>query len=132
MEMMRAQLARQQSETLLNRAIRVDGLAVLAEQVQADDADTLRQMTDWFRDKLGSSVVVLGSVIDAKPLLIAAATEDAVKRGIHAGNLVRDAARIVGGGGGGRPNMAQAGGRDAEKLPDALKIVSAWVERNLK
>jgi alanyl-tRNA synthetase len=132
LEAMRSQLARQQSETLLNRAIRVEGLAVLAEQVQVDDADTLRQMTDWFRDKLGSSVVVLGSVIDAKPLLIAAATEDAVKRGIHAGNLVRDAAKIVGGGGGGRPNMAQAGGRDAEKLPDALKIVSAWVERNLK
>ena len=132
LEAMRAQLARQQSEGLLTRAIRVDGLAVLAEQVQVDDADTLRQMTDWFRDKLGSSVVVLGAVIDDKPLLIAAATEDAVKRGIHAGNLVRDAAKVVGGGGGGRPNMAQAGGRDAEKLPDALKIVSGWVERNLK
>src|SRR5690606_3641687 len=61
-EALRAQMARQQSESLLDRAIRVDGLAVLAEQVQADDADTLRQMTDWFRDKLGSSVVVLGSV----------------------------------------------------------------------
>ena len=89
-------------------------------------------MTDWFRDKLGSSVVVLGAVIDDKPMLIAAATEDAVKRGIHAGNLVRDAAKIVGGNGGGRPNMAQAGGRDVEKLADALGIVPSWVERNLK
>ncbi|MCB0116055.1 MAG: alanine--tRNA ligase [Caldilineaceae bacterium] len=132
LEEMRAQVARQQSASLIDRAVQVDGLAVLAEQVQADDADTLRQMADWFRDKLGSSVVVLGAVINDKPLLIAAATEDAVQRGIHAGNIVRDAAKIVGGGGGGRPNMAQAGGRDSEKLPDALKIVPAWVEKNLK
>jgi alanyl-tRNA synthetase len=132
LEAMRAQLARQQSESLIDRAIHVDGLAVLAEQVEADDADTLRQMTDWFRDKLGSSVVVLGSVIDEKPILIAAATDDAIQRGVHAGNLVREVAKIVGGGGGGRPNMAQAGGRDVHKLPDALKSVPAWVERSLK
>ncbi len=132
LEQLRSQMARQQSEALLNRAVHVDGLAVLAEQVQVDNADTLREMTDWFRDKLGSSVVVLGAVIDDKPLLIAAATQDAIQRGIHAGNLVRDAAKMVGGGGGGRPNMAQAGGRDAEKLPEALKIVPEWVERNLK
>jgi alanyl-tRNA synthetase len=131
-EQMRAKVARQQTESLLEKAIRMDGIAVLAEQVQADNPDTLRQMTDWFRDKLGSSVVVLGSVIDDKPLLVAAATEDVVKRGIHAGNLVRDTARIVGGGGGGRPNMAQAGGRDCEKLPEALQSVPKWVEQNLK
>ncbi len=131
-EAMRAKLARQQSETLIERAVHVDGIAVLAETVAVDNADTLRQMTDWFRDKLGSSVVVLGAVIDEKPLLIAAATEDVIKRGIHAGNLVRDAAKIVGGGGGGRPNMAQAGGRDAAKLGEALGTVQGWVERNLK
>ncbi|MFZ1753947.1 MAG: DHHA1 domain-containing protein, partial [Caldilineaceae bacterium] len=129
---LRGKLARQESESLLENAQQMDGLAVLAQRVQVEDVDTLRQMTDWFRDKLGSSVVVLGAVIDDKPMLIAAATEDAVKRGIHAGNLVRDAAKIVGGGGGGRPNMAQAGGRDVEKLADALGIVPGWVERNLK
>lgn len=129
---LRGKLARQESQSLLDSAQRVDGLAVLAQRVQAENVDTLRQMTDWFRDKLGSSVVVLGAVIDEKPMLIAAATEDAVKRGIHAGNLVRDAAKVVGGGGGGRPNMAQAGGRDVEKLGDALGIVPGWVERNLK
>lgn len=129
---LRGRLARQESQSLLDSAQQVDGLAVLAQRVQAENVDTLRQMTDWFRDKLGSSVVVLGAVIDDKPMLIAAATEDAVKRGIHAGNLVRDAAKVVGGGGGGRPNMAQAGGRDVEKLADALGIVPGWVERNLK
>jgi len=131
-EQLQGKLARQESESLLGNARPIGGLAVLAQQVHVDNVDTLRQMTDWFRDKLGSSVVVLGAVIDDKPMLIAAATEDAVQRGIHAGNLVRDAAKIVGGGGGGRPNMAQAGGRDVEKLADALGIVPGWVERNLK
>jgi alanyl-tRNA synthetase len=131
LEQTRAKLSRQQSETLLSHAVRLNGLAVLAEQVEANDVDALRQMTDWFRDKLGSSVVVLGSVINEKPMLVAAATDDAIEKGIHAGNLVRDAAKIVGGGGGGRPNMAQAGGRHADKLPEALEQVAGWVEEKL-
>ncbi|MDE0633597.1 MAG: alanine--tRNA ligase [Caldilineaceae bacterium] len=131
LEQTRARLSRQQSETLLSHAVRLNGLSVLAEQVEANDVDALRQMTDWFRDRLGSSVVVLGSVINEKPMLVAAATDDAIKKGIHAGNLVRDAAKIVGGGGGGRPNMAQAGGRHADKLPEALGQVAGWVEAKL-
>lgn len=131
LEQTRAKLSRQQSETLLDHAVRLNGLAVLAQQVEANDVDALRQMTDWFRDKLGSSVVVLGSVINEKPMLVAAATDDAIEKGIHAGNLVRDAAKIVGGGGGGRPNMAQAGGRHADKLPEALGQVAGWVEEKL-
>ena len=131
LEQTRAKLSRQQSETLLDHAVRLNGLAVLAQQVEANDVDALRQMTDWFRDKLGSSVVVLGSVINEKPMLVAAATDDAIEKGIHAGNLVRDAAKIVGGGGGGRPNMAQAGGRHADKLPEALGQVAGWIEEKL-
>ena len=129
---MRGEVARQQSERLLSHAVRLDGLSILAEQVEASDVDTLRQMTDWFRDRLGSSVVVLGSVINEKPMLVAAATDDAIEKGIHAGNLVRDAAKIVGGGGGGRPNMAQAGGRHADKLSEALGRVAGWVEEKLE
>ena len=131
LEQLRAELARQQSERLLSHAVRLNGLSILAEQVEVSDVDTLRQMTDWFRDRLGSSVVVLGSVINDKPMLVAAATADAIEKGIHAGNLVRDAAKIVGGGGGGRPNMAQAGGRHADKLPEALGQVAGWVEEKL-
>ena len=131
LEELRGELARQQSENLLSHAVRVNSLSVLVEQVEASDVDTLRQMTDWFRDKLGSSVVVLGSVINEKPMLVAAATDDAIEKGIHAGNLVRDAAKIVGGGGGGRPNMAQAGGRHAHKLPEALGKVAGLVEEML-
>ena len=81
LEQTRAKLSRQQSETLLDHAVRLNGLAVLAEQVEANDVDALRQMTDWFRDRLGSSVVVLGSVINEKPMLVAAATDDAIEKG---------------------------------------------------
>jgi alanyl-tRNA synthetase len=129
---LRQKLARQETQSLLDRAERVDGFSVLAVRVSAADVDALRQMTDWFRDKLGSSVVAVGAVIDDKPLIVAAVTDDLVKRGMHAGNLVRDAAKLMGGGGGGRPTLAQAGGRDSAKLEDALQSISQWVKTNLK
>ena len=106
---------------------------MLAARVEAADADTLREMADWFRDKMQGGVIVLGAVIDDKPLLIAATTKALVQeRGIHAGNLVRDLARMVGGGGGGRPDMAQAGGRDPAKLSEALDKVPALLREMLK
>ena len=129
---LREKLARLEAENLVNQAVTVQDVAVLAAQVDVEDVETLRRMTDWFRDKLGSSVVVLGAVVKGKPMLVAAATPDVVKRGIHAGNLVREIAQIVGGRGGGRPNMAQAGGQDPEKLPEALAAVVPWVEEHLK
>ena len=129
---LRQKLAQQDTQSLLNQATRVDGFAVLAAPVNAADVDTMRQMSDWFRDKLGSSVVMLGAVIDEKPMLVASVTQDLIGRGMHAGNLVRDAAKVIGGGGGGRPNMAQAGGKDPAKLAEALASVQPWVEKNLK
>ena len=110
----------------------MDAFNVLSVQVNAANVDTMRQMSDWFRDRLGSSVVVLGSVIEDKPMLVASVTNDLINRGMHAGNLVRDTSKIIGGGGGGRPNMAQAGGKDSAKLPDALRTVPDWVKQNLK
>ncbi len=124
--------ARQSSEALLEQAVKLDGFSVLAVQVPAGDIDTMRQMTDWFRDKLGSSVVAVGAVVDDKPTIVAAVTEDLVPRNLHAGNLVRDAAKLMGGGGGGRPTMAQAGGKDSDKLSAALASVPEWVKQNLK
>lgn len=129
---LRQKLAHQEAQALLNHAERVDGLSVLAVRVPATDVDTMRQMTDWFRDKLGSSVVAVGAVIDGKPLIVAAVTEDLVSRGMHAGNIVRDAAKLMGGGGGGRPTLAQAGGRESAKLEEALQSISSWVKTNLK
>ena len=129
---LRQKMAQQETKALLDNAVEVNGVRLLATQVDAPDIDTMRQMTDWFRDQLGSSVVVLGSVVNDKPMLIAAVTNDLIPRGMHAGNLVRDAAKIMGGGGGGRPNMAQAGGKERDKLPEALGSVAGWVEENLK
>jgi alanyl-tRNA synthetase len=88
-------------------------------------------MTDWFRDRLGSAVIVLGTVLSGRPALVAAVTQDLVDRGIDAGALVRDMAATVGGGGGGRPTLAQAGGRDAERLNDALGRAAGLVEEML-
>jgi alanyl-tRNA synthetase len=129
---LRQKLAQQNTQTLLERAIQVDGFQVLSVEVSANDVETMRQMSDWLRDRLGSSVVVVGSVINNKPMLIAAITQDLIGRGLHAGNLIRDTARLIGGSGGGRPNMAQAGGQDAARLSEALDSVAGWVEKNLK
>ena len=90
-------------------------------------------MTDWFRDKVKHGVVVLGMASDGKngkPHLIAAVTDDLTKR-VHAGNLIKAIAQTVGGGGGGRPNMAQAGGKDASKLNDALMQAHKLVKEAL-
>jgi alanyl-tRNA synthetase len=86
-------------------------------------------MADWFRDKMGSGTAVLATVLNDKPLIVATVTDDLIKRGLKAGDLVREVAQMVGGGGGGRPNMAQAGGRDASKLPEALTAVAGLVEK---
>ncbi|MDQ3248423.1 MAG: alanine--tRNA ligase, partial [Chloroflexota bacterium] len=129
---LRQQLAQQDTQALLGQAVQVDGFSVLATPVNAADVDTLRQMGDWFRDRLGSSVIVVGAVINDKPMLVATVTQELIGRGMHAGNLVRDIAKLIGGSGGGRPTMAQAGGKDSAKLSDALGQVPAWVKQNLK
>jgi alanyl-tRNA synthetase len=109
----------------------VAGVPVLSIVLPNADADTLRSMTDRFRQRHQSGVVVVGSVLDGRPLIIAAVTDDLVKRGLHAGELVKTVAQMVGGSGGGRPNLAQAGGKDGEKLNDALAQVEAFVREKL-
>ena len=109
----------------------VDGVKVLAVRTSAASADAIREMGDWLRDKLSSGVVVLGSVSDGRPALIAMVTKDLVDAGLHAGNIVKEAAQIMGGGGGGRPDMAQAGGRDPDKLDEALRATPELVRRGL-
>jgi alanyl-tRNA synthetase len=120
---LRRDLARVEFESLLQHVQQVDGVQVLAARVQAADAETLREMTDWLRNRLDSVVIVLGAVIHDKPSFVAAITPDLVERGLKAGNLVKQVARVVGGGGGGRPTLAQAGGRDPHRLDEALSLV---------
>ncbi|PIE81239.1 MAG: alanine--tRNA ligase [Chloroflexi bacterium] len=121
------QVARSQFEGLLAQVQEVAGVNLLAAQVDVADVETMREMADWFRDKVGSGVAVLAAVSHDKPLFIATVSDDLIKRGVKAGDIVREVARVVGGGGGGRPNMAQAGGRDARKIPEALDIVAGLV-----
>jgi alanyl-tRNA synthetase len=128
LETLRSEQARGAIAGLLDQVQTVGGAPVLAAQVAADDANRLREMGDWLRDKLGSGVIVLGAVIGERPQLLAMVTPDMVQRGYHAGNLVKTLAPLVGGGGGGRPEMAQAGGKDAGKLPAALAQVPELIE----
>jgi alanyl-tRNA synthetase len=121
-------LARAKFEQMLSRAHQVDGVNVVALKVDAPDESMLREMSDWFRDRLGSGVVVLGAVTAAgRPILIASVTDDLTHRGLHAGKIVKSVAQRVGGGGGGSPKMAQAGGKDPSKLDEALATVDALV-----
>ncbi len=111
----------------------VGDIPVLAAVIDDADADTLRELSDRFRQRHPSGVAVLASVSpDGKPILVAAVTEDLVKRGLHAGELVKYVAAPLGGGGGGRPTLAQAGGKDAVKLGQALDSVKDWVSANIK
>jgi alanyl-tRNA synthetase len=130
-EKLQRELARQDFEGLLGQVQDVNGVSVLSAQVQASDVATLREMSDWFRDRLGSGVIVLGAVLSDKPNFIAAVTPDLVEQGLHAGNLVKAVAKEVGGGGGGRPTMAQAGGRDPSRMTEALSQVPGLVEQSL-
>jgi alanyl-tRNA synthetase len=125
-------LAYLEFEELMRQAQHIDDVALLAARVQVDDPEMMRQMTDWFRDKNPVGVVVLGTLINERPQLVAALTPNLVERGLHAGNLVKRVAQIVGGGGGGRPTLAQAGGRDASRLDEALDRVPELVQEMLQ
>ena len=129
-----AALERRQSllaaESLLADCQDVGGVSVLAARTTAASADSLREVGDWLRDKLGSGVVVLGSVIGERPLLVSMVTADLVERGLDASVIARGAAKAIQGGGGGRPDVAQAGGRRADRLDDALALVPGLVRES--
>jgi len=124
-------LAARSIDALLDEAVEMNGARVLTAKVEASDVAALRELCDRFRDRLGSAVVGLGAEIDGQPMLVVGITPDLVKRGLHAGKLAGAAAREMGGGGGGRPNMAQAGGKDSNRLPAALEAVRRLVAEAL-
>ena len=125
------QIAKQRFDSVLDRVETIEGAQVLAAQVDAPNADTLREMCDWFREKMGSGVIVLGTVVGDKPSIVAAVTKDLTERGLHAGKLIKVVAQAVGGGGGGRPTMAQAGGKEPDRLAEALALVPELVRESL-
>jgi alanyl-tRNA synthetase len=118
-------LAKVRFDELLDSAHTVNGARVLVAEVKADSPDLMREMSDWFRSKYPSGAVVLGAVINDKPSLLAAVSQDLNKKGVDAGKIIKEIAAVVGGGGGGRPNLAQAGGKDPAKLNEALEKARA-------
>jgi alanyl-tRNA synthetase len=112
--------------------LEIQDIKVLTGQVPSADADTLGELADRFRQDNPASVVVLATIQGEKPLIIAAVTDNLIKRGLHAGELVKVVASPVGGGGGGKPSMAQAGGKDPSKLEEALALVPGWVQDHLQ
>ncbi|CUB14213.1 Alanine--tRNA ligase [Bacillus subtilis] len=127
-ESLLAKLGNVEAGAILSKVKEVDGVNVLAAKVNAKDMNHLRTMVDELKAKLGSAVIVLGAVQNDKVNISAGVTKDLIEKGLHAGKLVKQAAEVCGGGGGGRPDMAQAGGKQPEKLEEALASVEDWVK----
>jgi alanyl-tRNA synthetase len=121
------ELAKKTAESLIPQAEVVKGVTVLVAKIPSTRLEILREMSDLLRDRLKSAIVVLGTVYEDKPAFLAAVTPDLVKKGYDAGKIVKQVAGVTGGGGGGKPGLAQAGGKDKKKLDEALKLVKSLV-----
>ncbi len=118
-------------QELLDAAAKIGNVSIIVGEVPDAPVDQLREMVDVLRDKAGSSAVCLAAPGDKGVLVIAGLTDDVIKQGLKAGDWVKTVAKVMGGGGGGKPNMAQGSGKDATKLPDALDAAKAWAEEKL-
>ena len=129
---LKAKLAKEAAGDLLSEAEEVDGIHILTKQLTDVDMNGMRDLGDEAKQKLGEAFIVFASQVGEKVNLIAMATDGAMKKGAHAGNLIKEVASIVGGGGGGRPNMAQAGGKNPAKIPEALAHAKTVMEQQIK
>ena len=127
-ESLAAKLGNIEAGSLVTKVKEINGVPVLVAKVAATDMNNLRNMADDLKNKLGSAIVVLGSVNEEKVNLIAGVTNDLIEKGYQAGKIVKEVATRCGGGGGGRPDMAQAGGKDPEKLDSALNFVEQYIK----
>lgn len=130
-EQLKEKMVHSSFDEVLERAEDIKGIKVATARFDQLDTEALRNACETLRGKLGSGVVVLASTAGGKVSLVAMATGDAVERGIHCGNIVREAAKAARGGGGGRPDMAQAGGKDISKIGQALKCAIEAVKAQL-
>ncbi|MFL7010719.1 alanine--tRNA ligase [Enterovibrio norvegicus] len=129
-QQLKEKLAAQESASLINNVTEINGVKVLISKLDGADSKALRTMVDDLKNQMGSGVVFLGNVADDKVALIAGVTKDLIGK-VKAGELVNMVAQQVGGKGGGRPDMAQAGGSDAAALPNALESVTPWLAERL-
>lgn len=129
-ESLNAKLANAQADDVFTQVEEVNGTSLIAQEVQVKDMNQLRQLADRWKQQDSSDVLVLGLKNDGKVNLIVAMNDSAQEKGLKSGDLIKAIAPLVGGGGGGRPDMAQAGGKNPAGLPDALKEAKNWVETN--
>ncbi len=130
-EKMKSAIARDAAGDVNAEAVDVSGISVITKQIDDVEINDLRSLGDDMKNKLGECVIVLASVKDGKVGLMATATEKAMEKGAHAGNLIKKIAPVVNGGGGGRPNMAQAGGKDPSKVGEALDMAMEEIRSQL-
>ena len=130
-ESLKSKLAKDAMGDVTDQITEVKGLSLLAARIEGVDMNGLRELGDQMKEKLGEGVILLASAVDGKVSLMAMATEGAVKQGAHAGNLIKSIASLVGGGGGGRPNMAQAGGKNPAGIDEAIGKVKEVLEAQL-
>ena len=119
-ESLKSKMAKDALGDVMDKVQEIGGVKVLAARVDGVDMNGLRDLGDQLKEKLGEGVVVLASAVDGKVSLMATATDGAQKKGAHAGNLIKAIAGLVGGGGGGRPGMAQAGGKNPDGIDAAI------------
>jgi alanyl-tRNA synthetase len=117
--------------SLAGQATEIGGVKVISARCDAGGADELRELSDRLKSSLGEAAVVLGAAENGRPVMVASFTGGVVERGLSAATVVKDAARLMGGGGGGRDTMAQAGGKSADKLEDALAAARTAIEAKL-
>lgn len=129
---LKKKLVEQKFQVLLENVPQIKNIPVLITLLEEVEIDILRDLCDQFRQKFTSGIVVIGTVLTERPLVVASVTEDMIKRGIKAGDLVKNISEKLGGSGGGKPTMAQAGGKDPTKLPEALKGAYKYIEENLQ
>ena len=130
-EALKSKLAKDALGDVMDQVCEIEGVKLLASKLEGVDMNGLRELGDQLREKLGEGVVLLASVNDGKVNLMAAATDGAMKQGAHAGNLIKGIAALVGGGGGGRPNMAQAGGKNPAGVESALEKAKEVLKEQL-
>ena len=130
-ESLKSKLAKDAMGDVMNQVTEVKGVKLLAVKVEGIDMNGLRDLGDQMKEKLGEGVVVIASAGEGKVNLMATATQGAMEKGAHAGNLIKEVASLVGGGGGGRPNMAQAGGKNPAGIEDALAKAKEVLENQI-
>ena len=131
-EALKSKAAKEALGDVMNQVTEIKGVKLLAAKVDGIDMNGLGDLGDQLKEKLGEGVVVLASNMDGKVNLVAMATDAAMAKGAHAGNLIKGIAALVGGGGGGRPNMAQAGGKNPAGIDKAIEETKTVLEGQIK